>query len=53
LPRIEDALTRHHRAKERFLATGVVARPRQGKALRELIGRDEHRAVADEMARYL
>jgi beta-N-acetylhexosaminidase len=53
LPQIEDALTRHHRAKERFLATGVVARPRQGKALRELIGRDEHRAVADEMARYL
>jgi beta-N-acetylhexosaminidase len=53
LSQIEDALNRHHRAKERFLATGVIARPRQGKALRELIGRDEHRAVADEMARFL
>jgi beta-N-acetylhexosaminidase len=53
LSQIEDALKRQQRAKERFLATGVAARPRQGKALRELLGRDEHRAIADEMARYL
>lgn len=53
LSRVEDALRRQQRAKERFLAAPVLTRPLQGRALRQLLGRDEHRAVADEMARFL
>lgn len=56
LSRVDDALSRQQRAKERFLAAPVSSRPRQplqGPALRELLGRDEHRAIADEMARFL
>ena len=51
--RVEDALTRHRRAKERFLAVPAAARPLGGRALRALLGRDDHRAVAEEMARFL
>jgi beta-N-acetylhexosaminidase len=52
--RVEDALKRQRRAKERFLATPVAAaKPAAGRALRETLGRDEHRAIADEMARFL
>jgi hypothetical protein len=54
---IDDALKRHQRAKERFLATSVAdgagARPLAGRALRAAIGRDEHRAIADEMKKFL
>jgi len=53
LRRVEDALKRQRRAKERFLAAPVAARPLAGRALRALLGRDEHRAIADEMARCL
>jgi beta-N-acetylhexosaminidase len=53
LRRLEDALDRQRRAKERFLATAVAGRPLSGRALRTTLGRDEHRAVAEEMARYL
>jgi len=53
LRRVEDALKRQRRAKERFLAAPVAARPLAGRALRALLGRDEHRAIADEMARFL
>jgi beta-glucosidase-like glycosyl hydrolase len=53
MSRIDDALARQQRAKERFLATAVAARPPRGAALRAALGRDEHRAVADEMARFL
>jgi len=53
LPRIEDALGRQQRAKERFLAARVAARPLQGRALGEQLGREDHRAIADEMARFL
>jgi len=53
LGRVEDALRRQQRAKERFLATAVPARPRSGKALRQALGRDDHRAIADEMARFV
>lgn len=53
LSRVEDAWRRQRRAKERFLAAPVLPRPPQGRALRQLLGRDEHRAVADEMARFL
>jgi len=51
--RVDDALGRQRRAKERFLAAPVGARPLSGRALRAAIGRDEHRAIADEMARFL
>jgi beta-N-acetylhexosaminidase len=51
--RVEDALKRQRGAKERFLATPVAARPLSGRALRAAVGRDEHRAIADEMARFL
>jgi beta-N-acetylhexosaminidase len=56
LSRVDDALARQQRAKERFLAAAASAGPRQparGPALRAAIGRDEYRAIADEMARYL
>ena len=49
--RVEDALSRHRRTKERFLAA-PRPRPLDGRALRSLLGRDEHQAVAAEMARF-
>jgi len=52
ISRIDDALARQRKAKERFLAAPVAARPQTGRALRAAIGRDEHRAIADEMARF-
>jgi beta-N-acetylhexosaminidase len=53
LSRVEDALKRQQRAKERFLASGAAARPPAARVLRDALGRDEHRAIADEMARFL
>ena len=50
--RIEDALARHRRVKTRFL-TRRKAPPASPKVLRTLIGRQEHLAIAEEMARYL
>jgi beta-N-acetylhexosaminidase len=51
--RVEDALKRQQRAKERFLGAAMVSRPAKAKTLRQVIGREEHRAIADEMARFL
>ena len=51
--RVEDALKRQQRAKERFLGAAMVSRPAKAKSLRQVLGTDEHRAVADEMARFL
>jgi beta-N-acetylhexosaminidase len=51
LKRVEDALARHRRVKERFLAP-ALSRPLTGPALRAALGRDEHQAVAAEMARF-
>ena len=51
LKRVEDALARHRRVKERFLAL-PRPRPLTGNALRELLGRNEHQSVADDMARF-
>jgi beta-N-acetylhexosaminidase len=50
-PRVEDALSRHRKAKERFLAP-PRPRPATGAALRAMLGRDEHQAIAAEMARF-
>jgi len=52
MSRVEDAVKRHQRTKERFLATPIAARPPSRIALREVLGRDEHRAVAEEMAKF-
>jgi beta-N-acetylhexosaminidase len=51
LKRVEDALARHRRVKERFLASPRPA-PLDGPALRAVLGRDEHQAVASDMARF-
>jgi beta-N-acetylhexosaminidase len=51
LKRAEDALARNRRAKERFLAAPVA--PGRPAALRQVLGCDRHRQIADEMARYL
>ncbi|HSL23245.1 MAG TPA: beta-N-acetylhexosaminidase [Vicinamibacterales bacterium] len=50
LSRVEDALARQRRVKERFL----VAEPARldPRRLRDVLGRGEHRAVAEEMARF-
>lgn len=49
--RVEDALARHRRVKERFLA---LPQQRPSRAsLRAVLGRDEHQAIADEMARFV
>src|SRR5213075_1493412 len=52
LTRVQDAMRRQQRAKERFLAAAMPPRPLGGKELRQVIGRDEHRAIAEEMARF-
>jgi beta-N-acetylhexosaminidase len=49
--RIDDALARNRKVKERFLAP-PRPRPATGAALRAILGRDEHQAVAAEMARF-
>jgi beta-N-acetylhexosaminidase len=49
--RVDDALRRQQQTRERFLT--VPQRPLPGSALQQRIGRDEHRAIADEMARFL
>jgi beta-N-acetylhexosaminidase len=59
--RIEDALARQRRAKERFLAAPTFAAHgvatghagRQGRRYREVVGCDAHRQIAEEMARFL
>ena len=53
LTRVEDALQRQRRAKERFLTAGIATRPLQGKALAQRLGREEHRVIADEMAQFI
>lgn len=53
--RVEDALTRHRRAKERFLAAPALPSAlRAGSPpLRALVGTDEHRRIAEEMSSFL
>jgi beta-N-acetylhexosaminidase len=50
--RAEDALARNRRAKERFLAAPAAAGLKPA-ALRQVLGSDEHRRIAEEMQRYL
>jgi beta-N-acetylhexosaminidase len=48
--RVEDALTRQRRVKERFLAAAIAPGARH---LDRVVGCDAHRRIADEMARYV
>jgi beta-N-acetylhexosaminidase len=48
IKRVEDAMLRQRRVKERFLA----GRPRRPASWQGVLGRDEHLAVAAEMARF-
>jgi beta-N-acetylhexosaminidase len=50
IARVEDAMTRHRRVKERFLAG---RRDDARVRLADVIGRGEHLAIAEEMARFL
>jgi beta-N-acetylhexosaminidase len=52
IKRVEDALARMRRAKERFLVTRAPHRPDPRK-IRQSIGLAEHQAIADEMASFL
>jgi len=49
--RLEDALTRLRRAKERFLTAPVSSQ--KVSRIRQVLGCDAHRRIVDEMARYL
>jgi beta-N-acetylhexosaminidase len=51
--RMDDALSRLRRAKERFLAVERPPVTRRLKELRSVVGRDEHQAIAAEMASFL
>jgi beta-N-acetylhexosaminidase len=51
--RLDDALRRLRRAKERFLAAERPATSRRLRELRTMLGRDEHQAIAAEMASFL
>jgi beta-N-acetylhexosaminidase len=52
IKRVEDALARMQRAKERFLLTREPHRPDPRK-IRQSIGLAEHQAIADEMFSFL
>jgi beta-N-acetylhexosaminidase len=51
--RVENALARQRTAKEQFLLAPAPSRPLSARALRQMIGTDEHRAIADQMAQFL
>jgi beta-N-acetylhexosaminidase len=50
--RVDDALARNRRAKERFLTATIGASPLNPAVLRRVLGRDEHKQIADDMARF-
>ena len=51
--RLDDAFKRQRAAKERFLAVGRPATSARIRSLREVVGREEHQAIAQEMASFL
>jgi beta-N-acetylhexosaminidase len=51
--RVDDAFTRLKRAKERFLARDRRPIGARVRSLSVVLGRDDHRAIADEMAAWL
>jgi beta-N-acetylhexosaminidase len=52
-PRLDDALARLRRAKARFLTGDRRPSRTRVRELAAVLGRDEHRAIADEMAAFL
>jgi beta-N-acetylhexosaminidase len=52
--RLEDALVRNRRAKERFLAASALATAASGRQgqLRHVLGCDAHQRIVEEMARF-
>jgi beta-N-acetylhexosaminidase len=52
--RLEDALVRNRRAKERFLAASAFATAASGRQgqLRHVLGCDAHQRIVEEMARF-
>jgi beta-N-acetylhexosaminidase len=52
--RLEDALVRNRRAKERFLAASAFATAASGRQgqLRHVLGCDTHQRIVEEMARF-
>jgi beta-N-acetylhexosaminidase len=52
LTAVEDALKRQARAKERFMTALPSGRPPTEKKLRQVLGRDEHVAIAEQMAAF-
>jgi beta-N-acetylhexosaminidase len=51
--RLDDAFKRLQRTKERFLATERPKMAARIRGLRSMLGRDEHQAIAAEMAAFL
>jgi beta-N-acetylhexosaminidase len=51
--RVDDALWRQRCAKERFRSAWNASSPATGRALQQRLGIDAHRAIAEEMARFL
>jgi beta-N-acetylhexosaminidase len=51
--RIDDARVRLRQAKERFLVSGGPGPSARLKALKQILGREEHQIVAAEMAAFL
>jgi beta-N-acetylhexosaminidase len=51
--RVDNALATHRAVKARFLSGRRPPQPLAGEALKAVLGRDEHQAVADDMARFL
>jgi beta-glucosidase-like glycosyl hydrolase len=51
--RVEDALKRQRRAKEHYLIPRRAARPATARTLRATLEGATHRAIADEMARFV
>ena len=51
--RLDEAFKRQRAAKERFLAVGRAAISARIRSVRDVIGREEHQAIAAEMASFL
>jgi beta-N-acetylhexosaminidase len=51
--RVEDALSRQRRMKEKFLSEDLLWRPPSASELNEVIGCSDHQEIAETMRRYL
>lgn len=49
---VEQAIDRQRRTKELFRSVGAAAPPIRRRAWRQVLGREEHQAIATEMARF-